>query len=89
MGNILSIFTYQKTIQEGIPLIKEWIETKRNEFEENDDFIQLIRIINEIEEEKDYSKDSFDDIRFVLRPFEYLPLKIKRIFNIGRMVFPE
>ena len=58
---------------------------KKLELEENDDFIQLIRIINEIEEEKDYSKDSFDDIRFVLRPFEYLPLKIKRIFNIGRM----
>ena len=39
----------ENKIQEGIPLIKEWIETKRQEFEENHDFKELVRIVNEIE----------------------------------------
>ena len=49
----------EKKIQEGIPLIKEWIELKRQEFENNDDFNELIRVITEIENEKDFSKDSY------------------------------
>ena len=75
----------ENKIQEGIPLIKEWIERKRQEFENNDDFNELIRVINEIENDKDYSKDAYEDIRYILRPFEYIPLKIKRIFNIGTL----
>ena len=75
----------EKKIQEGIPLIKEWIETKRSEFENNTDFKELIRVINEIEKDKDYSKDAYEDIRYLLRPFEYIPLKIKRLFNIGTL----
>ena len=75
----------EKIIQEGIPLIKEWIRTKREEFEENDDFKELIRVVNEIEADKDYSKQAYEDIRYLLRPFEYLPLKIKRLFNIATM----
>ena len=54
MGNSNS---RKQNIQEGIPLIKEWIELKRQEFENNDDFNELIRVITEIETENDYSKD--------------------------------
>ena len=39
----------ENKIQEGIPLIKEWIETKRQEYENNNDFNELIRVVNEIE----------------------------------------
>ena len=75
----------ENKIQEGIPLIKEWIERKRTEFENNDNFKELIRVINEIEQDKDYSKDAYEDIRYLLRPFEYIPLKIKRLLNIGTL----
>ena len=46
MGNANS--QIKQTIQEGIPLIKEWIEVKRQEYQDNDDFNELIRVINEI-----------------------------------------
>ena len=82
MGNLNS---RKQNIQEGIPLIKEWIERKRPEYKENTDFKELEKIVKEIETENDYSKDAFDDIRYLLRPFEYIPLKIKRIFNIGTL----
>ena len=72
----------EKKIQEGIPLIKEWIELKRQEFETNTDFNELIRVVKEIEKDKDYSKHAYEYIRYLLRPFEYIPLKIKRLFNI-------
>ena len=73
----------ENKIKEGIPLIKEWIEIKKPEYKDNPDFKELERIINEIEKDKDYSKDAYEDIRYLLRPFEYIPLKIKRIFNIS------
>ena len=75
----------KQNIQEGIPLIKEWIEVKRQAFENNTDFNELIRVIKEIEKDQDFSKDAFEDIRYLLRPFEYIPLKIKRLFNIGTL----
>ena len=75
----------ENKIKEGISLIKEWIETKRSEFENNDDFNELIRVIKEIEKDNDYSKDAYEDIRYLLRPFEYLPLKIKILFTIGTL----
>ena len=68
----------QERIKEGISLIKEWIQTKKEEFEEKEEFKELVRVINEIEQENDYSKQAYEDIRYLLRPFEYLPLKIKR-----------
>ena len=73
----------ENKIKEGIPLIKEWIELKNQEFEENENFNELKRIINEIETEKDFSKQSYEDIQCLLRLFENISLKIKRIFNIG------
>ena len=72
-------------IKVGISLINKWIELKRQEFKDNNDFNELIRVINEIETEKDYSNDAYEDIRYLLRPFEYIPLQIKRIFNIGTL----
>ena len=60
MGNLNS---RKQNIQEGIPLIKEWIELKRQEYKENNDFSELEKIVKEIETENDYSKDAFDDIR--------------------------
>ena len=83
MGNANS--QIKENIQEGIPLIKEWIELKRQEYQDNDDLNELIRVINEIQIDKDFSKDAYEDIRYLLRPFEYIPLKIKRIFNIGTL----
>ena len=75
----------EKIIKEGIPFIKEWIEIKREEFAEQDEFKELVRVITEIEQENDYSHQAYEDIRYLLRPFEYLPLKIKRLFNIATM----
>ena len=54
MGNTFSI-DYKQAIQEGIPLIKGWIELKREEFEEKEEFTELVRVINEIDNEQDYS----------------------------------
>ena len=75
----------EKIIKEAIPFIKEWIQTKKEEFEEKEEFKELIRVVNEIEQENDYSKQAYEDIRYLLRPFEYLPLRIKRLFNIATM----
>ena len=44
----------EKIIQEGIPLIKEWIEVERQEFKNNNDFSELEKIVKEIENDKDY-----------------------------------
>ena len=71
MGNTSSI-NYQQNVNEGIPLIKEWIQTKKEEFEEKDEFKELVRVITEIEAEQDYSEQAYKDIRYLLRPFEYL-----------------
>ena len=64
----------EKKIQEGIPLIKEWIEVKRQEFKNNNDFSELEKIVKEIETENDYSKDAFDDIRYLLSGCPYISL---------------
>ena len=43
----------ENKIKEGIPLIKEWIDIKKKEFQQNDNFKELIRVLNEIENDKD------------------------------------
>ena len=48
-------------IQEGIPLIKEWIEIKRKEFQNNTDFNELIRVVKEIEKDGDYKVEKIND----------------------------
>ena len=59
MGNSNS--QIKQNIQEGIPLIKEWIETKRKEYEDNTDFNELTKVINDIEKDKDYSNDAYEE----------------------------
>ena len=77
---------YKEIIQEGIPLIQEWINKQDENTKQEEDFKELVRVITEIEQEQDFSKQSYEDIQFVLRPFEdQLSLKIKRIFNISMM----
>ena len=49
----------ENKIQEGIPLIKEWIETKRKEFEQNEDFNELEKIVKEIEKDKHLLNNHF------------------------------
>ena len=48
----------EEVIKEGIVLIKEWIERTRKEFEDNDCFKELVRVITEIEQEKDFSQQA-------------------------------
>ena len=48
----------ENKIQEGIPLIKEWIELKRPEFENNPDFNELTKVINDIEKDQEATRAS-------------------------------
>ena len=81
-----STINYQQKIEQGIPLIKEWLERKKQEFEESDDYKELLRVITEIQQQKDYSKNSYLDLQFLLRPFqETLSLQIKRLFNVSTL----
>ena len=76
-----------KLFQEGISLIKIWIIIKKQEYEKNECFNELQKVLFEIEHDKDYSQYAFEDIQYLLRSFEYLPLKIKRIFNMCLLVY--
>ena len=77
---------YKETIQKGIPLIQEWSAHQSQQVKETEDFKEVQRVIQEIENEHDFTYEAYEDIRFILRPFEEtLPLKIKRIFNISTM----
>ena len=89
MGNIVSnLFSnYSERIQQGIPLIKQWINKIQTQ-DENQliEIIELTRIIQEIQIKNNYSKEEYENIRYYLRPFqESLPLQIKRIFNIATL----
>ena len=46
----------QNTIKQGIPFIKEWIQTKKEEYAEKDEFKELVRVVTEIEKDQDYSQ---------------------------------
>ena len=75
---------YQEIIKQGIQLINDWKIKQQNKDSEN--FKELERVINEIQNDQDFSKDSYEDIRYVLRPFENsLSLNIKKLFNISTM----
>ena len=76
---------YKTIIEEGIPLIKEWINEQSEEVKETENYKELKRVLREIIDEKDYSKDAYLDIQFVLKPFELLPLKIKRLFDTSTL----
>ena len=81
---------YQEIIPQGIQLIQEWIDyqeqSNQEEIKDSEDFRELRRVIQEIQHDQDYSKNSFLDIQFLLRPFEeQISLKIKRLFDLSRM----
>ena len=78
---------YQQQLIQGIEFIHEWINNNQQTIDqESEDFKELVRVIEEILQDQDFSKNAFEDIRFVLTPFEeQLPLKIKRKFNVSKM----
>ena len=77
---------YKKIIQKGFPLIDEWMLKQNQNIKDSTDFKELLRVCDEIFIEQDFSKDAYEDIRYVLKPFNNsLPLQIKRIFNISTL----
>ena len=74
---------YKLIIQEGIPLIQQWLSKQDENIKQTEDYKEVERVINDIIHEEDWSKDAYLDIQFILKPFEEsLPLKIKRLFNV-------
>ena len=77
---------YKEKIEEGIPIIKEWLQQNNKEKENSEEYNELERVIDEIQKDNDYSEDTYLNIKFVLKPlYEQIPLKIKRIFNLSTM----
>ena len=77
---------YQQKIYQGIQLINLWKNKQPQEIKESKDFKELLRVVDEIYTEKDYSEDSYLDIRYLLKPFDKsLPLQLKQIFNISTL----
>ena len=77
---------YKTIIQQGISFITTWMNEQEKAIKETEDFKEIIRVLADILQENDFSNEAYEDIRFVLKPFEeILPLKIKRIFKMSRM----
>ena len=77
---------YKKIIEEGIILIKEWSNKQSEDIKNKEEYKEVERVITEIEDEQDWSKQSYLDIQFVLKQLQdQLPLKIKRIFNVSTL----
>ena len=84
--DILNQMNEKINLLEGILEVKIWSEKYKEEYEDNNDYNDLVRIVKEIDEEKDYSHCSYEDIRYLLKPFQQnLPLKLKRQFNLSTM----
>ena len=83
MGNQIN---YKQKIEQSLPLINEWIENQQEEIKQTEEYQEFVRVINEIQKEKDYSKQAYEDIRYLLRLLnEKLPLQIKRMFDISTL----
>ena len=76
---------YNQILKENIPFIIEWINKQSQDIKETNSLKKLHTVIQKIEEEKIYSQKDFENIQNVLKHIETLPLKIKRIFNIGKI----
>ena len=76
---------YQQQIQKGIPIINDWIDKQDEYFKESDELKELQKVLIEIQQDQDFSEDSYEDIRYLLRPIKQLPLQIKRLFNIATL----
>ena len=61
---------YKEIILQGIPLIQEWLSKQSEESKQKEDYKELDRVIEEIQQEKDFSEESYLDIRFVLKQFD-------------------
>ena len=83
--NMLDQMIEKNNLIEGIFEIKKWCYKHKEEYQDNNDFNELVRIVKEIDEEKDFSHCSYEDIRYLLRPFENIPLKLKRQFQLSTM----
>ena len=79
------IKNYKEIILQGIPLINSWLNKQPEQIQITEDYKELKRVITEIEEEQDYSEQSYLDIIYLLKPFESLSLEIKRKFNVSTM----
>ena len=72
-------------LKEGIVEVKKWAYKHREEYEETEQFKELVRVVKEIDEEKDYSHFSYEDIRYLLRPFPNVSFHLKRQFNFSTL----
>ena len=79
------IKNYKEIILQGIPLINSWLNKQPEQIQITEDYKELKRVITEIEEEQDYSEQSYLDIIYLLKQFESLSLEIKRKFNVSTM----
>ena len=84
MGNTPSnINNYKTNLFEGIPLLNKWIQNYQPEGDQKEYFNELQKKLEIIQQEKNYSKELYEDIRYLLKQFdETLPLQIKRKFEI-------
>ena len=76
---------FKQIIQQSLPLIKEWLNIQTEETKQTEQFKEANKVIIEIENEKDFSETAYEDIKYILRPFQHLPLNIKRLLNISMM----
>ena len=53
---------YKTKIPQGIPLIKEWLNKQNEDIKQTEEYKELQRVINEIINEEDWSKQSYLDI---------------------------
>ena len=86
INDLLNELLNLKLVFDGIQIVKQWMNEQKEYSKETESFNELVKVMNEIIDEKDLSEIAYEDIRYLLRPFEEeLPLKIKRIFNIAMM----
>ena len=76
---------YKQLLQDSFPLIEEWINNQSEETKQTEYFQEFQRVFKEIQQENDFSENAYEDIRYLFRSFEFIPLKLKRIFNIAMM----
>ena len=51
MGNTQNKINYKQEIQQGIPLIKEWLNKQEDNIKEKEEYKEVERVIKEIQED--------------------------------------
>ena len=77
-NELLDALLFRRNLKNGMIVVKEWLETVKEKYGEMEDYEELVRIMREIVDEKDYSHFAYEDIRFLLRAFPTVPLRIKK-----------